>query len=328
MTVLAVLEQLDRDGRARSSLAVTRWPVRIGRAIDNDIVLDDPHVAPYHALLEADDGGVVQLLPLPSLNGVQVGRRHLAPGERSPLRSSDAGWTLGHTRMRLRLAGESLEPERRLQRAPGHAVTLTLVLLLWAWVMADRALHLDPGAEVTDWLSPLLAFPALLVGWCLAWALASKLFQHRFDFWPHLAVAVRFAMAIEVADLVLPQFAAITGWAWPSRIETGVSTALALMMVWSHARIVLPNLRRALTMVATAGYVAAVAVLLSLNLQKDDRWFGELYVSTLPPPSLLLARPVSREVFLGEAANLRARLDRKVQAVQKEQQASAEADEE
>lgn len=325
---LALLELLDRDGRVRTSLPVTRWPLRVGRAFDNDLVLDDPHVAPYHAVLDVDADGQVQLLQLPSLNGSHLGRRRLAEGERAALTPGDAAWSAGLSRLRLRLAGEPLEPERPLQRAGGRLPTVLLGLLLWGWLMVDRFIHLDPGAEAMDWLAPLLGIPVGIVGWCLAWALASKLFQHRFDFWPHLGVAVIFGLAIELVDLVMPALAASTGWSWPSRIDVGISAALALAMVWSHARLVLPNLRRALSLVAVAGYVASAGVLMALNLQKDDRWFSELYVSTLPPPALLFARPVSRETFLGESAALRGRLDRKVREVQQEQKATADPDEE
>ena len=325
---LALLELLDRDGRVRTCLPVARWPLRIGRAFDNDLVLDDPHVAPYHAVLEADEEGQVQLLQLPALNGSQLGRRRLAQGERAVLRPGDAAWTAGLSRLRLRLPGEALEAEKPLHRARGHLSTVMLGLLLWAWLMVDRFIHLDPGAEVMDWLAPLLGIPAGIVGWCLVWALASRLFQHRFDFWPHLGVAVVFGLAIEVVDLLLPAVSASTGWAWPSRIDLAVSAALALAMVCAHARLVLPQLRRAVAVVAVAGYVASAGVLGALNLQKDDRWFGELYVSTLPPPALLLARPVSRENFLAEAAGLRTRLDRKVRELQQEQKASADPEEE
>ena len=53
---LAVVEVLDRDGHARQVVPVARWPVTIGRAIDCDVVLDDPFVAAHHATLEEIDG--------------------------------------------------------------------------------------------------------------------------------------------------------------------------------------------------------------------------------------------------------------------------------
>ncbi|HWH73714.1 MAG TPA: FHA domain-containing protein, partial [Methylibium sp.] len=51
-TLLAMVELLDRDGSVAHRIPVRRWPVTIGRAIDCDVVLDDPHVAAHHARLE------------------------------------------------------------------------------------------------------------------------------------------------------------------------------------------------------------------------------------------------------------------------------------
>ena len=53
---LAVVEILDRDGHTRQLVPVSHWPVTIGRAIECDVVLDDPHVAAQHATLDDKDG--------------------------------------------------------------------------------------------------------------------------------------------------------------------------------------------------------------------------------------------------------------------------------
>ncbi len=52
---LALVEVLDRDGHVRQAVPVSQWPVTIGRAIDCDEVLDDPHVAARHATLAEED---------------------------------------------------------------------------------------------------------------------------------------------------------------------------------------------------------------------------------------------------------------------------------
>jgi len=39
-----------------------RWPVTVGRALDCDVVLHDPHVAAHHATLDLVAGGVPGLV--------------------------------------------------------------------------------------------------------------------------------------------------------------------------------------------------------------------------------------------------------------------------
>ncbi|MBL8343247.1 MAG: FHA domain-containing protein [Rubrivivax sp.] len=326
---LALAELLDRDGRVRLAVPVAAWPLRIGRAIDNEVVIDDPHVAPHHAVVEQAADGAAQLRVLPGRNGVRCGRRQLPAGSAAvPLSalapppaagpasgsSTTAGpieLTLGHTRLRLRLAGEALEPERALHDAGfGHLRTLGLALLLWLWILAEQAITLDPGSKAADWISPLLAVPAALAGWCLVWGLASKLFQHRFEFWTHLAVVVPGLLGLELATFVLQWASALSGWPGFARLVTGVNSAIALFTLWGHARLVLPHHRRALGWAAGAAYVAGAAILLGLNQQRSERWFAELYSHVLPPPALMWHTPAPREAFVERAEQLKPALDK------------------
>lgn len=327
---LALVEVLERDGRVRRAQAVHAWPLRIGRAIDNDLVLDDAHVAPHHAWLRAPvpaDGaagaGAVELVALPSVNGVLVGKRRLHEGEHAPL-AGDGVFVVGGTRLRLRLAGEALAPERPLARAPRHAVTLALALLLWAWALAGHAIQLDPGARLSDYLMPLVGVPAVLGGWCLLWALASKLFQHRFDFWPHMAVATRGWLAIEVVGFALPWLAAIGSVTLLSRLAPGAAAACAVAMLIGHARLVAPQQQRALIVLATAAFVVGSAILLALNQQRQDRWFSELYVSALPPPALQWTQGVAPADFVAAARPLRKVLDDAVREAERDARAGRE----
>ena len=107
---LALIEILERDGRVRQQASVSAWPLAIGRALDNDLVLDDPHVAAHHAVLETDADGRLWLAVGETSNGVRLGRRTLRTGERLELPAGAAPLQLGHTRLRLRRAGEALAP--------------------------------------------------------------------------------------------------------------------------------------------------------------------------------------------------------------------------
>lgn len=318
--MLGLLEVVDRDGRVRRTLPVTAWPLRVGRALDNELVLDDPHVAPYHALLEPDAEGRPEVLALPSVNGVQQGRRRVPAGQRLAL-AGDGSFVVGQTRLRLRLPGEVLAPERPLARAGSHLVTLGFALAFWVWVLIDHAIEIDPGGRTSDWLLPLVAVPAVLGLWTAMWSLASKLFQHRLDFWAHLGVVARGALAIEAAAFALPWLSALTGWALPSRLAGGVSLALLTLVVLAHARLVLPQQARVLGVLAAAVYLIGAGVMLALNQQRNDRWFDELYTATLPPPALLWAPRVAPDDFKREAAALEARLQEAVREAESERRA-------
>jgi pSer/pThr/pTyr-binding forkhead associated (FHA) protein len=76
---IAVVEILDRDGTARRVVPITQWPATIGRAVDCDVVVDDPHVAAQHVTIDEADG-VLSIRVGDSVNGVTWPGTHLKAG--------------------------------------------------------------------------------------------------------------------------------------------------------------------------------------------------------------------------------------------------------
>ncbi len=51
-TTLGLIEAHDRHGALLARAPITHWPVTVGRALDCDLVLDDPFVAPRHLRID------------------------------------------------------------------------------------------------------------------------------------------------------------------------------------------------------------------------------------------------------------------------------------
>ncbi len=68
------IEVLSRHGDVGSRQRFTSTPITIGRAYDNDVVLDDPHVAAHHLRIVRSDAGVLTAEDLGSRNGLYLGR--------------------------------------------------------------------------------------------------------------------------------------------------------------------------------------------------------------------------------------------------------------
>ena len=61
--------------------------IRIGKASDNDFVVNDPHVSRYHAKLIREEGGCWLLEDLGStngtfVNGAQIIKKHVTPSDK------------------------------------------------------------------------------------------------------------------------------------------------------------------------------------------------------------------------------------------------------
>jgi pSer/pThr/pTyr-binding forkhead associated (FHA) protein len=311
---LALIEVFERDGRSARTVDVTQWPLTMGRALDNHLVLDDPHVAAHHARLQIDAEGRLELAVLDTANGVKLGGQRLRSGAVVALPAGGATLQLGAGRLRLRLPGETLAPEKALPAlAPGR--TLTLILAAAALVLlavAEHWLGLDPGADTTTWLPVLVSLPVALAAWCGVWALMSKLFQHRFDFSGHLRIALPWLLATEVTSACVPQFAAALGWAGLWQLTGPILAVLAALLVRAHLAQVLPLHRLAVTGVVAVVALAASAVSLTLTHRSTDRWVRAPYMSTLPLPALRWARNVPTATLVSDMAPLAEQLAQRV----------------
>jgi pSer/pThr/pTyr-binding forkhead associated (FHA) protein len=162
---LAIVEVLDRDGHARATLPVWRWPVTIGRAVDCDVVLDDEHSAAQHARI-AELDGALRLDVGDTVNGVRVGRRHVRAHENSELSSGEV-FQIGATRLRVRRLSDALPPERPLapEPSPARIPVAALVPVFLAWNVGEHWLNVDPGQRLTEYLPPLLGPPLIIAVW-------------------------------------------------------------------------------------------------------------------------------------------------------------------
>ena len=82
--------------------ALTRSPINLGRAADNDVILDDPQVSGHHARLAFDARGAT-LTDLGSTNGTRLAGQPLAPRTSVPLQPGEI-FQIGPFSLRLRPA--------------------------------------------------------------------------------------------------------------------------------------------------------------------------------------------------------------------------------
>ncbi len=338
---LALATVLDRDGRALRSLDVHAWPLTIGRALDQHLVLDDTTVAARHATLAPNPAGELELSIGASVNGAWLNGQHLAAGARHVLPASACRLQLGHTTVLLRQRGEILAPEQPLPahllrgtrsaaaagaagvaggtRAgwhwplwqPGRQLGLVAALVLAALVI-KQGLSMDPGADFTAWLPALVGLPAAVAAWCATWALLSKLFQHRFEFMAHLHIALPGLLAIEVLDTVLPALAAALGWPLLWRLTPVLRVLLMAWVVYRHLALLMPHQPQRAAAALVSATVVGSAISLAFTHRSTDRFSAPAYMSTLPLPAFNLTRAEPAAQLVQDLTPLAARLEKRV----------------
>src|SRR3989344_1334910 len=207
-TTLGLIEAFDRHGALLARAPITRWPVTVGRALDCDLVLDDPFVAPRHLRIDraVNEPRTVQIEVLETRNGARLQRKQHGPGEHFDW-PDGAPIDLGHTHITLRLADAQIADEQPLPQFPWRTVGTTaalvaLVLLVGlgeSWLDTrgtSQYLKAVPGVLLTllvglgeSWLDTrdtsqyLKAVPGVLLtllvvlgAWSGVWAAANKVF--------------------------------------------------------------------------------------------------------------------------------------------------------
>lgn len=319
MEKVALLEVLDRDGLVRQSQAVFHWPVSVGRSVQCDLVLDDPHLAEHHALLVADPDGPdsaavpkVTLVLQGSINGAKVAGHAWPAGSQCPLHSGQQ-WQMGRTTFRLRLAQEVLPSEAPLltaSAASGWAVALVFLANL-AWGSADAYLRSNP-----DGLWPMLwgtavGRLAVLGVWALLWALATKLFQHRLAFWQHVWLACVTSLSVELVTFLLGMVAYALSLEWLGRLDALASAVALALLVNAHLGIVAPMRRRVSRWVSVGILGLMLVGTWGVNWYRQGQLSSELYLSALYPPAMRLVAPVKLGDFVEQAKDLQGALDKK-----------------
>ncbi|HET7602201.1 MAG TPA: FHA domain-containing protein, partial [Gemmatimonadales bacterium] len=266
---MIILEVRDRRLNLLARQRVERFPVRIGRAYDNDVILDDRHVDAHHAMLYLADDGVVVVEDLGSVNGVRDGLR----GASSPrLRLASGGSVrLGETVLRVLDAGHAvaravpLAHESQLARLVRTRSAAWLAIggsMLLSMLMASFRLY--DGESAVAAVSAAFLVLALLSVWAGIWAIVGRAQGGRAGFLTHLAIA---STATAIGTLWVAA-AGYLEFLWPdfpvrSFIESAGTCAIFVAALSAHLSLVstMSRQRRLLaSSLVTLGLIGLVAV--------------------------------------------------------------------
>jgi hypothetical protein len=154
----------------------------------------------------------------------------------------------------------------------------------------------------------MLALAGAVGAWAALWGLASKLFTRRLTMLPHLRVALTFVLAIVVTEAALGLLAYAADWPWASRVSDTVAWLLGAAMLARHLQLVLPAHPRRINAAVGSLAVLALAWMMALQWQRNDRLFEALYMATLPPPALRLAPAQAPQALIDDLRALEAPL--------------------
>ena len=308
--VLGLLEVLDRHGAVQASLKIHQWPVTVGRGLQADLVLDDPHIAARHLQIDGSAPEGVSAQVLDTSNGARLGRKLQTRGARFDWPSGQT-LSLGRLQLRLRLANAAIEPELALPVLAWREVLLTAALVAAAllYLLGQAWLKSSETQKFLQEVPALLGTVVLgFAGWIGAWALATKLFSGQLQFWRHARIA---AVVFVVAGLLeaAAQLTAFSfSWENLSRFTYLLTILVVAAGVCAQLWVVAPTRRQGLAAGVLVALLLGLPAMLATQWMRTQRLSNQLYMNVLFPPAWRLAEPVAPKQFLSEAASIEERL--------------------
>ncbi|MGE0553570.1 MAG: FHA domain-containing protein [Gemmatimonadales bacterium] len=195
-----MVEVLDAHGRVQQRIRVPARGLRIGRAFDNDLVLDDPYVDGHHLEIAIGPDGGLRFVDRGSVNGTWQGgaRRPIPSGALAP----GTELRIGRTSLRVADPTRPVPPARvdrrhanLANRLTGQTSTAVRYIVFGLVVFALQA-YLEESETVTaaTLATPLLGIALAFGVWAGLWSLIGRVAIHRSRFLQHFGWASLIAL--------------------------------------------------------------------------------------------------------------------------------------
>lgn len=303
------IEILTRGGDVAHRAKIEQLPLRIGRAYDNDCIIDDPYVAPHHCQLEIDANGELQLRDLGSKNKLVVNKKR--QNEVAPLQNQPH-IRIGHTRIRIRATDFAVAPE--LADTTAHAwegwpPALTGLFLLLLTIGFDNWLRDTEQAQLIDYLSNITRDTAIALAWSSLWALACRLFGGQLRWGRQVFIAATGYCLY----WLLTAACSLIGFSlsWPGLVLYSdlLLPLLLTFVLYFHLRTIRDRIKIRFMLTSVLITAGLAGYILVNNERTTGNLSGGLYMSAIWPSGLRMSHDRSVADFYKEATSLKAQVD-------------------
>lgn len=311
MEPLAYVEILDRHRDVVARHAIYRWPARIGRGYEADVILDDSYVAPQHVTLEPLERGRFRLTDLDTRNGIVLTetKERADAAEVGP----DDLVRLGHTQIRIRSRGHPVPQERpvrsiELYRRPAPffvAATLAIALVIWnGWIMTTEE------REKYWMLFAVIGLVVVAGGWIAAWSLQSHAIGRRPNFFAHGFIACAGIVALGASEALFEYLSFALDAGWLAYVAGLASAAIFAYVLYRHLVLNSRARRRSLAFMSGGLSLAVTGVFAAMSFAGDLAQEGtQRYNDVIKTPAVLLSSGTTAEAFLSDAQTLKMKVD-------------------
>ncbi|MEP7155719.1 MAG: FHA domain-containing protein [Betaproteobacteria bacterium] len=305
------VEVLDRHQNVVSRQRAHDGKMTIGRAYENDLIVDDAFVAPLHLKIGYDEEGVLWIEDLAA---------HAANTDESEtvtrmLVNAEAGIRIGHTSLRVRTRAYAVPPALAVVQPKkvrfidsdegrgfmfGAAFIALSVLATWLTQTTEF--------KLANYLPIAVIFPLAMVAWAGVWALVTRIITSQAQFARHVLIVFVVLVAFYFIDVATDLMAYSIVWPAPQRWLPMASWAVLGALIYAHLAVITPRHRRLAGALVAIVTVVAIGAHISLRLE-SDRTQPQRISAQLMPTFLLVKAPSTPDAFFKDVDALRPRLE-------------------
>lgn len=313
-----IIEQYSRSHKLLNRQKLDKPSISVGRAFDNDIIVSDPYVCPYHLQLTQQDGSW-QVEDLDSVNGIQDARHK--PVEAHSELPSGAEIFIGKTSLRLLRPDHPVAPSIRF--SPMEAL---LGLMKQPWLIALVLLSFVALNSVENWLNaeqsqpwiqlvvPALAITLVSALWPLMVSLIARFTKNDARVGIQLSVNFLFFIAILLASGLVNLVEFNLGSHWLNTIfSNGLMFSLIFSLLWLNLYISFHHTSTK-RVIISLGLLALLFGSAELIQRVSEPKFDPRpnYDATLMPPWLQISSGQEVTDFIEDTNNIFEKLDKQV----------------
>jgi pSer/pThr/pTyr-binding forkhead associated (FHA) protein len=289
---------------------VDRFPLRIGRSLENDLVLADPYVSPLHLIID-DGGDAWMLIDLGSENGTFVGRGDKLSGPMCA--GSGDRITIGKTILRLWSSDHPVEPTLHLpsprgfaRRAVTPAAALASLIITSGIMLLQQRLDTEKQTSLASLIAGSIPFLTVPLLWAGLWAVAGFIVRRTTRFSLQLLVGNSALLCYLALSILVEYIDYATGnVAVADAFQYAGDAVLSMLLLFISITLAggAPDLRRiVVSVIVGGGVVAAIAV--SEHAESGENRLVPVYSHTLKPLFGKLSPASSLDQFIGESGKI------------------------
>ena len=299
-----VIEIVTRNEKVLNFHKLSGERISIGRAYDNDLVLQEEHVCPKHAEVIQDEQGRLVLSDLSSINGIKDKHNRPLP-QQVEIRSGDV-FVIGKIHIRILspehpvIEAKKLNIIEDLARNANHwYLALSVAIVFFFWHLLDTYL-----SAYQEFIWPKMAVKSLILTIGIAViplvvALAARIFKKDVKFFTIVVFSFINLMLWQLFSTLGSLF--LFNWGGSSLVHYGgqlIEYMVLGLFLWGSFYLA-SNMSLKKISVISSGLVIVIATLVYFNDKGDDKVvLSPVFLAKVLPSSLLIAEPLKVEEYV------------------------------